>query len=170
MRTAVDLFKQCVDLNPNVPDEAFHYASQIDEPSWLADMIISTLPLSLETRHELLMMADPLARLQRVISLLAKEIDVLKLEGEIQARVASEVDRSLNARCICENRCAAIQTELGDDDIWEQDIDELRQKIETIGCLKEVKAAAEKRLNRLAQMSPMSPELGVIRNLFGLDN
>ena len=162
MRTAVDLFKQCVDLNPNVPEEAFHYASQIDEPSWLADMIISTLPLSLETRHELLIMTDPLVRLQRVISLLAKEIDVLKLEGEIQARVASEVDRSQREMYLRE-QMRAIQTELGDDDIWEQDIDELRQKIETIGLPEEVKAAAEKEINRLAQMSPMSPELGVIR-------
>ena len=162
MRTAADLFKQCVELNPNVPEEAFHYASRIEEPSWLADMIISTLPLSLETRHELLLLVDPLLRLSRVISLLAKEADVLKLEGEIQARVASEVDRSQREMYLRE-QIRAIQTELGDDDVWEQDLDELRQKIETLVLPEEVKTVAIKEVNRLNQMPPMSPELGVIR-------
>ncbi|MEI7988190.1 MAG: endopeptidase La [Chloroflexota bacterium] len=162
MRTALELFKQCVDLNDDIPEEVYSFANRVEEPGWLADMIVSTLPLSLEIRHELLLLTDPGARLERVVNLLAQEADVLKLEGEIQARVQSEMDRGQREIYLRE-QMKAIQNELGDGDTWEQDLDEIRQKIEKADLPEEVKSVAVKEAGRLSQMPPMSPELGVIR-------
>ena len=57
----------------------------------------------------------------------------------------------------------AIQNELGEGDIWAQEIKELRERINAKGLPDEVKARGLKELNRLAQMPQMSPEVGIIR-------
>lgn len=162
MRLALDLFKKCVDLNDNIPEEAYHYANRIEEPGWLADMILSTLPLAYDIRQEMLLTVDPCARLQRVTRLLAQELDVLELEDELHARVQSEVDRGQREIYLRE-QMKAIQTELGDEDNWEADVDELRKQIDHAELPEEVKIVALKEASRLGQMPPMTPEMGIIR-------
>src|SRR5690606_10609362 len=43
MRAVLALFEKIVDLNNNLPEEAFTFAMNIDEPGWLADFIASTM-------------------------------------------------------------------------------------------------------------------------------
>ena len=162
MRAVLELFDHCVKLNRDIPGEAYLFAINIEEPGWLADMVTSTLRLPLETRHELLLLLDPLERLQRLMNLLAQEADVLELEDEIQTRTQSEMDRSQREYYLRE-QMRVIQTELGEDDPWTQDLLELRKKIEEASLPEEVETAALKEISRLHQMPPMSPEMGMIR-------
>ncbi len=162
MRTALEMFQKCVQLDRSLPEEAYLYALNIDEPGWLADMMITSLAPPLEDRLELLEVIDPLERLRRVIKLLAREVDVLELEDEIHSRAQSEVDRTQREFYLRE-QMKAIQTELGEGDIWSREIQELRNRIEHTELPIEVKARAEKELDRLGQMPPMSPEVGIIR-------
>jgi ATP-dependent Lon protease len=94
MRTAIELFNRCIQLNRSLPEEAHLYALNIEEPGWLADMIATSISPNLKERLQLLAMVDPQKRLDHVVSLLAKELDVLELEDEIQSRTQSEVDRT----------------------------------------------------------------------------
>jgi ATP-dependent Lon protease len=57
----------------------------------------------------------------------------------------------------------AIQTELGEGDIWSRDIQDLQTRVETAPLPEEVQVRALKETERLAQMPPMSPEVGIIR-------
>jgi ATP-dependent Lon protease len=163
MRTALDLFHQCVQLNRSVPEEAYLFALNIDDPGWLADMISTAINPPLESRHELLLLVDPLERLERVNALLAEEIEVLELEDEIQSRTQSEVDRSQREYYLRE-QMRVIQTELGDNDPWIRDVAEIRARIEAAALPDEVRERAMKEAERLAQMPPMSPEVGIIRS------
>ncbi len=43
MRTALEMFQKCVQLDRSLPEEAYLYALNIDEPGWLADMIVTTI-------------------------------------------------------------------------------------------------------------------------------
>ena len=45
MRTARNMFEQCVDMDDSLPEEAQLYSMNIDEPGWLVDMIASSLSL-----------------------------------------------------------------------------------------------------------------------------
>jgi ATP-dependent Lon protease len=162
MRTALGLLEKCVELNPSLPEEAHMYALNIDEPGWLADMIATTIATSIEEQLEILEDTDPIARLGRVSNILAREADVLELEDEIHMRVQSEVNRSQREVYLRE-QMRAIQTELGEGDIWNQEIGEIREKIESLGLPEEVKARALKEVTRIGQLPPMSPEVGVIR-------
>ena len=163
MRTALDLFDRCIQLDRSIPEEAHLFALNIAEPGWLADMIATAVSTSYEDKQNLLLTVDPHQRLQRINTLLAQEVDVLELEDEIHNRVQSEVDRSQREFYLRE-QIKAIQTELGEADIWSRDIAELRKKIEQAKLPEEANAVALKEMERLSQMPPMAPEVGIIRS------
>jgi ATP-dependent Lon protease len=162
MRTALELFQKCVQLNRSLPEEAYLYALNIDDPAWLADMIITAIAPTLEERQSLLLTDDPLERLEQVEKQHASEVDVLELEDEIHTRAQSEVDRSQREFYLRE-QMKAIQTELGEGDIWSRDIQDLRTRLESAVLPEEVQIRALKEVDRLSQMPPMSPEVGIIR-------
>ena len=78
MRTAREMFQKCVQLDRSLPEEAYLFALNIDDPGWLADMIATAIAPPLQARQELLAILDPMERLKQVINLLAKEADVLR--------------------------------------------------------------------------------------------
>ena len=162
MRTSRDLFERCVQLDRSLPDEAHLFSINIPEPGWLADMIATAISLPFKERQTLLMLPDPAERLKRINWLLAQELDVLQLEDEIQNKVQNEVDRSQREFYLRE-QMKAIQTELGEGDIWIREIAELRERIEDSTMPDEVRATALKEVDRLTQMPSMAPEVGIIR-------
>ncbi len=162
MRTSRSLFESCVDLNESLPEEAHLYSMNINDPGWLADMIATSLSLPFETRKELLLLTHPADRLKMINKSLAEELDVLELEDEIQAQVQTEVDRSHREYYLRE-QMKAIQIELGEGDIWTQEILDLEEKINTTDLPEQVKTQALRELQRLQQMPSMAPEVGIIR-------
>lgn len=162
MRTALELFQKCVQLNRSLPDEAYLYALNIEEPGWLADMIVTTISPPMDERLKLLQLLNPTERLKAVVALLAQEADVLELEDQIHTRAQSEVDRTQREFYLRE-QMRIIQTELGESDSWVKEISELRKRVESIGLPEEVMLRAIKEIDRLNQMMPMSPEVGIIR-------
>ncbi|MHB1449653.1 MAG: endopeptidase La [Bellilinea sp.] len=162
MRTTRDLFERCVQLDRSLPDEAHLFSVNIHEPGWLADMVATAISLPFYERQALLMLVNPMERLKRVNWLLAQELDVLQLEDEIQNRVQSEVDRSQREFYLRE-QMKAIQTELGEGDIFTRETLELREKVISAQLPDEVRVTALKEVDRLQQMPAMAPEVGIIR-------
>jgi ATP-dependent Lon protease len=163
MRSVLDLFDRCVQLDRTIPEEAHLFAMNISEPGWLADMIATSLALNYETKQSLLMLLDVRGRLQALNKILAQEVDVLELEDEIHARVQDEVDKSQREFYLRE-QMRQIQNELGEGDVFTKDASELREKLEAANLPAEPKAVALKELERLNQMPPMAPEVGIIRS------
>jgi ATP-dependent Lon protease len=162
MRATLSLFQKCVELSPELPEEAYIYALNIDEPGWLADLTASTLNLMVSERQDLLQITDPLERLRRVSSLLGRELDVLELEESIQLQVRQEVDRG-QREMILREQMRVIQHELGEMDVFQQELNELRDRIAAIKMPEEVEQKALKELGRLMMIPPMAPEVGIIR-------
>ncbi len=162
MRTARDLFERCIQLDRSLPDEAHLFSVNISGTGWLADMIATAISLPFDERMKLVTIIDPKDRLKRVNWLLAQELDVLQLEDEIQNRVQSEVDRSQREFYLRE-QLRAIQTELGEGDIWSRELNEIREKVDTKNMPEEAKKQAYKEIERLSQMPSMAPEVGIIR-------
>src|SRR5512144_269291 len=162
MRSVLDLFERCVQLDRSIPEEAHLFALNISEPGWLADMVATSLSLNHDARQGLLLLIEPRARLQAINKILAQEVDVLELEDEIHSRVQSEVDKSQREFYLRE-QMRQIQNELGEGDIFTRAVVELKQKIEAAKRPDEPKAVAIKELERLNQMPPMAPEIGIIR-------
>jgi len=162
MRAVLSMFEKCVQLNRSLPEDAYVYAMNIEDPGWLADLVGSALSLALADRQKILETLDPVDRLELIHGFLRKELDVLELEDKIHSQVQTEVDRTQREAYLRE-QMRAIQTELGEGDLWTQEITELRERISHLSLPEEVEMRALKEVQRLGQMPPMSPEVGIIR-------
>ncbi len=161
-RAVLALFEKVSQLNRSIPDDAYVFAMNVDDPGWLADLIATTIDLTTEERQNLLEMSDPADRLLRMSILLGKELDVLELEDRIHSRVQEEVDKSQREMFLRE-QMRVIQNELGEADLFQQEVGELRERVSGAEMPDSVKEKATKELNRLAGMPPMAPEVGIIR-------
>lgn len=162
MRAALNYFDQVVNLSRRIPDDAYAFAINIDEPGWLADFIASTLELPVQVRQDILTTLNVAERLQKVSIFLAKELDVLQIEDKIHMRVQEEIDKTQREHFLRE-QMRAIQGELGEGDLFTQEVEEVREALVRKRLPDVVRAKAEKELSRLGSMPPMAPEVGVIR-------
>ncbi len=162
IRAVLEQFEKAVTLNRNLPAELYSFAANLDQPGWLADFVASALNLPLFTRQDLLETFDPVRRLEKVSVFLAQELDVLVLENEIHAKVQREVDRSQREHFLRE-QMRVIQGELGENDIFSQELSGLLEIIDQKKLPAAAKARVDKEVARLRAMPPMSPEVGIIR-------
>ena len=162
MRAVLAVFEKIVELSHSLPEEAFTFALNIDEPGWLADFIASTMGFRLPVRQDVLETLDPMDRLHKVNTVLAQELEVLELEDQIQARVQEEMDKAQREHFLRE-QMRVIQGELGEMDIFAQELEELRLALEEKALPDAAREKAEREIARLASMPPMSPEVGIIR-------
>lgn len=162
MRAVLALFEKCVQLSPTLSDEAYVFAMNIDNPSWLADTVASSLNLGLNECQELLEELNPEARLKQLSILLARELDVLELTEHIHTQTQQQVDRTQREFFLRE-QLHVIQTELGENDTYSQEVEELRAQVNASEMPDQVREKALHEVDRLAMMMPMSPEAGIIQ-------
>jgi ATP-dependent Lon protease len=163
MRAVLTLFDNVVGLNERIPEESYVYAMNIHEPGWLADFIAQTIPVDVATRQTVLEAVDPVQRLQKLSTILAKELDVLELEDRIHERAQQEVDKSQREYYLRE-QLRSIQTELGEIDAGMGDIAQLRERLKKKKLPEAAREKAERELGRLEQMPSMSPEVSMVRD------
>ncbi|HET8575959.1 MAG TPA: endopeptidase La [Methylomirabilota bacterium] len=162
-RSATNLFRQVVELSPALPDELAAVVQSVTEPDRLSDVIAATLPaLDTQVKQELLETAAVKVRLQRLVSALTKEAEVLELGSKIQSQVESEVGKTQREYYLRE-QLKAIQKELGQTDERTQELDDLRAKIEAAGMTDEARSEALRELDRLSKMPPAAAEYTVAR-------
>jgi ATP-dependent Lon protease len=162
VRSVTTLFRQVVQLSPTLSDDLQTVVMNIDDPGRLTDFIAANLPsLSSTERQELLESLDLKMRLDRLNRQLAREVEVLQLRSKIQSEVQDQVTQSQREYYLRE-QMKAIQKELGEAD-EQQEIEELRKKIEAAGMTEEAKKEAMRELTRLAKMSPAAADYHVTR-------
>lgn len=161
-RAVVSQFEQYVKLNKKIPTEILTSIAGIEEAGRLADTIAAHLPLKLEQKQEILEMESVRERIDRLLSQLEAEIDILQVEKRIRGRVKRQMERSQREYYLNE-QVKAIQKELGEGEDG-ADLEELDKKINAAGMSKEGLAKAQSELKKLKMMSPMSAEATVVRN------
>ncbi len=161
-RAVVAQFDQFVKLNKKIPPEVLSSIAGIEDAGRLADSIAAHLPLKLEQKQEVLEMESIRDRIDRLLSQLEAEIDILQVEKRIRGRVKRQMEKSQREYYLNE-QVKAIQKELGEGEEG-ADLEELDKKIKSAGMSKEGQAKAEGELKKLRLMSPMSAEATVVRN------
>jgi ATP-dependent Lon protease len=156
-------FQQVVSLSPLLSEDLQTLAGNITGPGKLADFIASSLStISTATKQEVLATLDVRARMDSLNRILIKELEVLELGSKIQSQVQSEVGKNQREYFLRE-QMKAIQRELGEGDEQTKEIEELREKIETIGMPEQVKKEANRELDRLSRMPVAAAEYTVSR-------
>ncbi len=161
-RAIVAQFDQYVKLNKKIPPEILTSLAGIEEAGRLADTIAAHLPLKLEQKQEVLEMFDIGGRLERLLSQLESELDILQVEKRIRGRVKRQMEKSQREYYLNE-QVKAIQKELGEGEEG-ADLDEMDKKVKAAGMPKEALTKAQSELKKLKMMSPMSAEATVVRN------
>ena len=162
-QNVVTIFQQIVAASPNLSDELSANAANIPEPGRLADYIAGTLPfLGHAERQQLLEQLDGQVRLGEIHRNLTRELELVELRGRIQSQVQGQLSQNQREFYLRE-QLKAIQKELGEGDDTNRDVEELRAKLEAAGMAETVRTEVLRELNRLARMSPSSPEYGMAR-------
>ncbi|MGX2041408.1 endopeptidase La [Methylocaldum sp. MU1018] len=163
MRTAINTFDHYVKLNKRIPPEVLNSLAGIDEPSRLADTIAAHMTIKIEDKQSILEMSDVAARLERLMTLMEGEVDMLEMEKRIRGRVKQQMEKNQREYYLNE-QMKAIQKELGEMEDVPNEFEELSRKIEKAGMSEPARTKAETELNKLKLMSPMSAEATVVRN------
>ncbi len=158
----VTQFAKFVSMIPYLPDELQVVVMNIKDPGKVADLIASNLNVSLEEKQELLSSLEVRMRLERLSTILNREIELLELGHKIQSQVQSELSKN-QKEFYLRQQIRAIQKELGEGDARSADIEELRQKMEAAQLPAEARKAAEAELDRLRIIPPESAEHSVVR-------
>ena len=163
MRSVTSQFEDYVRLNRRLPPETIQATANIEAPGRLADIVATHLVLKLPERQSILETIHPIKRLEKLSGILAKEIEVLEIEKNIQIKVRKQMEKSQKEYYLTE-QMKAIQEELGRKDEMSVEVEELKKQIKEAKMSKEAEEKAEKELSRLEKMPPMAAEATVIRN------
>ncbi len=160
-RQVVEHFERYAKLTNRISPDATLSVSAIDDFSRLPDVVASNMNSSVEVKQTILSEPSPKRRLEKLLDLLAKEIEILEIERNINSKVRQSIDKSQREYYLRE-QMKAIQKELGDNDTGDEG-DEYRDRILEAKLPEDVEKKALKELGRLQKMHTSSAESGVIR-------
>lgn len=163
MRSVNELFEAYVNLSKKIPAEVAASVLGILEPGRLSDTISAHLGLKVSEKHDLLSMLNPVERLDSLVVLIAREVEILQIEKKIRSRVKGQMERSQKEYYLNE-QMRAIQKELGEGDEFRNELRELEERLDKAALSAEAKKKAGTELRKLKLMSPSSAEATVVRN------
>ena len=159
----VKKYERLLTLNKKDFNEGTNNLKSLKNASQIANNISSNLSNQIFEKQELLEILDLKKRLEKIHTLIEKEISVLSVEKKIRGRVKNQMEKTQREYYLNE-QLKAIQKELGEID---EGKDELTNISKAISDAKMPKLAKEKclsELKKLKSMSPMSAEATVVRN------
>jgi ATP-dependent Lon protease len=160
-RSVTGRMERVIEMTPNLSGELREVLAGIADPGKLADFVAANLDLAVEAKAELLGTGDVAARLERLSSMITKELQVLEVGSQISEKVKSRLDEH-QREYVLREQLKIIQEELGDDGP-EGEAGELLKKLEEAQPPEEALKVGRRELERLGRMSPQSAEYQVAR-------
>ena len=157
------LFKEYVKINKSIPSEAISAYENIDELDRKLFYIAANINQSIEIKQSILQKFDLKDQVYEVIKILNSEIDILKIEKEIEGKVHENITKT-QRKFIIQEQIRILQDELGEDEEVAPEFTKLKDKIKKAKMPKEINEKALEELNKLKKIPPSSPESTVIRN------
>ena len=154
---------EAVQLLPQAPGELVNAIRSIESIPALADMVASFMDLKIAEKQEILATFDLKTRLDRVLTLLGRRIEVLKVSRQIDERTREAFDER-QKEAVLRERLRQIQKELGDTDTSSAEIEDLKKSVKDAGMPAEVAEQVEREIKRLERMPDGAAEYSMTRN------
>ena len=154
---------EALQLLPQAPPELLAAIQSITSPAQLADMAAAYMDIGADEKQEILETVDVSARMQRVSTLLAQRIEVLRLSQEIGRQTKAAIDER-QREVLLREQLATIRRQLGEGEEGKVEIAELANAISKAGMPKDVEDQVRKELRRLERMPEASAEHGMVRS------
>lgn len=161
LRQTYGNFTEYAGLMPRMGEDIAAVIMDDRDPGHLADFIAQNIMLRHQDKQAVLEELRPLPRLRKVNELLAREVEVLSFEHELEGQIRREMGEAQKDHIIRE-QIRLLQQELGEDE--DNELAEYRLKIEHLHLPEEIRDKMFKELDRLAKQPYSSAEASVIRN------
>ena len=156
-------FESFADAHRKIPREVVKSVKTIVDNGKLVDVISAHLPLQATEKQEILELDSLPKRIEKILSVMHREMELAELEKEINARTKKRMGKTQRNYFLGE-KVKVIQNEIGQNEDGVDEIGELEQALEKKKLPKIVRDKASKELKKLRNMPPMSAETTVVRN------
>ncbi|MBI2619102.1 MAG: endopeptidase La [Ignavibacteriales bacterium] len=162
VRHATTLFSEYVRLSRNIAPEILIAFDGIKEPQRRLYYMASNLVQSVDAKQRVLELQSLREQLYELSKLLTTEIDILKIEKEIDTKVQDNIQKS-QRKFFIQEQIRILQDELGEDEA-SPELSKVKEQIRQAKMPKEVEEKAIEEFNKLKKTPSMSPEFTVTRN------
>ena len=163
VRQMTTLFKEYVKINKGIPGETINAYENIEEYDRKLFYVAANINQSIETKQRVLEKFSLKEQIYEVMKILSSEVDILKVEKEIESKVQENITKT-QRKFIIQEQIRILQDELGEDEEGSPEFAKLKEKISKAKMPKEVEEKALEEFNKLKKTPPSSPESSVIRN------
>ena len=154
--------REVIDMLPEIPVMAKQLLESIQAPGHLADLITANIDATIEEKQEVLEAVHLKIRLKRVLELLSRQFEVMKLSNKINSQVKGEMSKTQREYYL-RQQLKAIKEELGDKDDDESGIEELERRLKGAKLPEEAEKASNREFKRMRNMQPSQAEYTVAR-------
>ncbi len=162
LKNILGQYEKLASLVPSIPQEMIATLQRYDDPNRVVDTIAFNLNIPLAEKQALLEETSVVQRLKTLMSILARELQVVELGSKIQSEVMDKMNKAQRDYFLKE-QMKAIQKELGEGDDRTREIEELKERVAKAKMPKDVEQVALKEVDRLAMMHPSAAEYTVSR-------
>lgn len=161
IRSIQETFGKYVVVNPKMGKELQRQLSEITDLEKLMNQLANSLPVHFEEKQKILDAVSMTERYEVLMALLLKEIEIIAIKNDFQAKVKAHVDKNQKEYLLRE-QMKVIREELGEDNT-ESDADHFMDALGKIRADKEVKEKIKKEIDRFKNISSSSSESAVAR-------
>ena len=162
----INTIKELLPLNPMYGEELKMFLDRMgpEDPSHLSDFAASLTTADKHQLQEILETVDLLPRMEKVLVLLNKELELARAQNQIRKSVEERMEGQQREFFLRE-QLKAIQKELGiEKDDRTAELDKFRERLEHLTLPEQAMSRLEDEMEKLAVLEPGSPEYGVTRN------
>ena len=152
-----------IEISPYISNNVLGRINGINNIGRLSDIIAFELPIDYHDKLKYIEMTNHMNRLKLTIEDLHKEIETVKIEDEIETTLKSKIDIE-QRNYILREKIRLIKEELEEDNLKENDIKEIKQKLLSLQAPEKIKERIQKEIEKYEMLSDNSPEVGIIRN------
>ncbi len=163
MRHATSLFSDFVQLSRNIPRETLSGFTSITDPHRRLFFAAANVNQSVEIKQRILQLSSLKEQYLELIHLLSAEIDILKIEKDIDTKVHDSIQKS-QKKFLIQEQIRILQDELGSEEVISPELTKLGQQIKKAKMPHDAHERAMEEFTKLRKTPPQSPEFGVSRN------
>ncbi|MBR4262835.1 MAG: endopeptidase La [Bacilli bacterium] len=161
VRSLIKHIEMYVKEVPYMSNTVLSQIAGINDINQLTDIVALFLPISVERKQEYITEFSATKRVKMILDDINKDVEILKLEKQIEEEVNRELEKS-QREFVLREKIKVIKEELGDLHDHDFEVDELRLKAKNLNCPQKIKQRLENEINRYEACNPNSPELGII--------
>lgn len=162
LRSLKSCFDEYLGMNPRLGKDVVFSIVSSDDPVFLSEYIPANLLFRYEDKQAVMNENTLTGRLQRLIEMLRRECQVMRVEKEIADKVNEAMDRNQREYYLHE-QLHVINDELGEGDDTHAEADEYRRRIQELHLAEDSEKKLLKEVDRLAKMQSSNQEAAIIR-------